>query len=249
MFWHVAHSASTRENRLVSVRAIPGQEHLRWAETWLPVTDEPTWREASQGARALGKTGLEVWTTEEHPDVVRFLVERAYEEAFRYLRYALVVAGAPDPGDARHEVTTLALRPGLLPHVYAVALETYPDQPGRADAHIGSIGNWCEFAVDPNPPDAFMVALEDGNVIGFAILAVEGDIGEHVHTGVASSWRRQGVADSLKRANIRWAKANGLRILRTANEIRIPQISRLNERYGYRPEPAEIVMRGPLAPE
>ena len=85
-------------------------------------------------------------------------------------------------------------------------------------------------------------------MIGFAILAVEGDEGEHVHTGVAAHWRGQGVAESLKRAQIRWAKANGLRILRTANEVRIPQIIRLNERYGYRPEPAEIVLRGPLAP-
>ena len=93
-----------------------------------------------------------------------------------------------------------------------------------------------------------MIVLEDGVVIGFAILAVDGDEGDHVHTGVAAARRGQGVAESLKRAHIRWAKANGLRVLRTANEVRIPQISRLNERYGYRPEPAEIVLRGPLAP-
>lgn len=196
----------------------------------------------------LGKTGLEVWTTEERPEVLCFLAERGYKEAFRYLRYALDVAGVPDPGDPRHEVTTLALRPGLLPHVYAVALESYPDQPGREDADIGTIENWCAFAVDPNPPEAFMIALEEGNVIGFAILTVEGEEGEHAHTGVAEDRRGRGVAESLKRAQIRWAKANGLRVLRTANEVRIPQIIRLNERYGYTPEPAEVVLRGPLAP-
>ena len=232
----------------MSVRAIPGQEHLPWAETWRRTADEAAWREASHAARELGKSGLEVWTTEDHPEVVRFLGEHGYEEVLRYLRYAFDVVAAPDPGDPRHEVTTLARRPGLLPHVYAVALESYSDQPGRADADIGAIENWRRFAVDPNPPEAFMIALEEGTVIGFAILAVEGDEGEHAHTGVSERRRGQGVAESLKRAQIRWAKANGLRVLRTANEVRIPQIIRLNERYGYRPEPAEIVMRGPLAP-
>jgi GNAT superfamily N-acetyltransferase len=235
-------------NRLMEARAIPGQEHLRWAEASLPAAEESAWREASRAARELGKTGLEVWTTEDHPELVRFLAERGYEEAFRYLRYALDVAEAPDPRDPEHDVTTLALRPGLLPHVYAVALESYPAQPGRDDADIGAIENWCELAVEPNPPGAFMIALEAGTVIGFAILAVEGDEGEHAHTGVSEPWRGQGVAESLKRAHIRWAKANGLRVLRTANEVRIPQIRRLNERYGYCPEPTEIVLRGPLAP-
>jgi GNAT superfamily N-acetyltransferase len=230
------------------VRAIPGQLHLPWAETWLETADEPTWRTASEAARKLCKTGLEVWTTEDHPEVVRFLAERGYEETFRYLRFALDVAAAPDPGDPKHEVTTLAKRPGLLPRVYLVALGTYHDQPGREDADIGTIEHWCEFAVDPNPPDAFMVALEDGIVIGFGNLAVDGDEGEHAHTGVAEWCRGKGVAESIKRAHIRWAKTNGLRVLRTANEVRIPQMIRLNERYGYLPEPAEIVLRGPLAP-
>ena len=232
----------------MSVRAIPGQEHLPWAETSLAAADERAWQAASRAAQELGKSGLEVWTTEEHPEIVRFLAERGYEETFRYLRYALDVAAAPDPCDPRHEVTTLAQRGDLLPNVYAVALETYSDQPGRGDAEIGNLEHWCGFAVEPNPAEAFMIALERGAVIGFAVLAVEGDEGEHAHTGVSGPWRRQGVAESLKRAQIRWAKGKGLRILRTANEVRIPQIIRLNERYGYRPEPAEIVMRGPLAP-
>jgi GNAT superfamily N-acetyltransferase len=233
----------------VYVRRIPGQEHLPWAEVWLQRGNTTTWREASEGARKLRKTGLEVWTTEDHPDVVRFFMERGYEEAFRYLRFALDVAAAPDPGEPRHEVTSLAARPGLLPETYALALETYPDQPGRAGASIGTIEHWCGFAVDPNPPEAFMLALERGGVVGFGILAVDGDEGEHAHTGVASLYRGQGIAESIKRAQIRWAKAHVLRVLRTANEVRLPQMKRLNERYGYRPEPAEIVMRGPLAPD
>jgi GNAT superfamily N-acetyltransferase len=231
----------------VEVRAIPGQEHLPWAEVWFRTADEETWHDASRKARALGKTGLEVWTTEEHPDVVAFFDERGYEEVRRYLRFALDVAAAPDPGEPQWELTSLAARPELLQQVYEVARETYVDQPGREDADIGPIEGWRSFAYDPNPKDAFVVALGGEEVVGFGVLAVDGDEGDHAMTAVARAWRGRGIAEAIKRAQIRWAKANGLRVLRTANEVRIRAIRRLNERYGYRPEPAEIVMRGPLA--
>jgi mycothiol synthase len=231
----------------VTVRAIPGQGHLPWAEVWFRAIDEDAWRTASQAARELGKTGLEAWTTEEHPEVVEFLAARGYQEVRRYLRSVLDVAAAADPGEPEWELTTLADRPDLVPQVYELACEAHRDQPGREDMGF-TYEDWRGFAVDPNPQDAFIVALADGEPIGFGVLSVEGDEGYHGMTGVARAWRRQGVAESIKRAHIRWAKANGLRALRTANEVRITAIRRINERHGYRPEPAEIVMRGPLSP-
>jgi mycothiol synthase len=229
------------------VRAIPGQEHLPWAEVWFRTPHEEAWREASHTARALGKSGLEVWTTEDHPDVVAFFEERGYEEVRRYLRFALDVDSAPDPGEPEWPLTTLAERPELLPQVYDLARETYGDQPGRDDAEIGAIDGWRTWGYDPHPKEAFFVALAGEEVVGFGFLAVDGDEAYHQMTGVARAWRRRGIAEAIKHAHIRWAKANGLRVLRTANEVRIPAIRRLNERYGYRPEPAEIVMRGLLA--
>jgi GNAT superfamily N-acetyltransferase len=231
----------------MDVRPIPGQEHRPWAEVWFREVDEESWREASRKARELGKHGLEVWTTEEHPDVVAFFAQRGYEEVRRYLRFALDVDAAADPGDPDWPLTTLAARPELLPQVYDVAREVYVDQPGREDSDIGSLEAWREWAVDPNPKDAFVVALADKQVVGFGLLVVHGDEAEHWMTGVARAWRERGIADAIKRAHIRWAKANDVRVLRSANEVRIDAIRRLNERYGYRPEPAEIVMRGPLA--
>jgi GNAT superfamily N-acetyltransferase len=238
---------SFRNNPAVEVRAIPGQEHLPWAEVWFRASDEEAWREASRKARVLGKTGLEVWTTEDHPDVVAFFGARGYAEVRRYLRFALDVAATPDPGEPQWELTTLADRPELLQQVYEVARETYVDQPGREDADIGAIGGWRSFAYDPNPKDAFVVALAGDEVVGFGFLSVDGEDGQHGMTAVARAWRGRGIAEAIKRAHIRWAKANGLCVLRTANEVRIPAIRALNERYGYRREPAEIVMRGPLA--
>ena len=85
-------------------------------------------------------------------------------------------------------------------------------------------------------------------MVGFGVLSVDGDEAYHAMTAVARAWRRRGIAEAIKRAHIRWARRNGIRVLRTANEVRIAPIRRLNERYGYDPEPAEIVLRGPLAP-
>jgi GNAT superfamily N-acetyltransferase len=230
----------------MQVRAIPGQEHLPWAEVWFRNVDEDIWRVACSEARALGKSGLEVWTSEDHPEVVGF-AERGYEEVRRYLRFALDIETAPDPGEPNWELTTLAERPELLGEVYDLAREVYADQPGREDSNIGTFEMWRSWGFDPHPKDAFVVALADDHVVGFGFLATHGDEADHRMTGVARARRCQGIAGAIKRAHIRWAKANGIRVLRTANEVRIPAIRRLNERFGYRPEPAEIVMRGPLA--
>ena len=230
----------------MGVRPIPGQEHLPWAEVWFRAIDDDAWREASRAAAALGKTGLEAWTTEEHPDVVSFLADRGYEEVRRYLRSVLDVRAAPDPGEPGCELTTLAERPDLLREVFELDRETFVDQPGREDAVIDFEG-WRGYVYEPNPKDAFFVALADGRVVGHGWLHVEGDEGYHGMTAVARAWRGRGIAGAIKRAHIRWAKQNGLRVLRTANEVRITAIRRLNDRYGYEPEPAEIVLRGPLA--
>ena len=58
---------------------MPGLEHLPFAEVWLREPDDDAWRAASAAARAIGKDGLEVWTTDETPAVVTFLEERGYE--------------------------------------------------------------------------------------------------------------------------------------------------------------------------
>jgi hypothetical protein len=56
------------------------------------------------------------------------------------------------------------------------------------------------------------------------------------------------VASAIKRAQIRWAKENGVPALRTANEERLVGMLAMNERLGYRPLYTELVLRGPVAP-
>jgi len=237
------------ENRTVDVRPIPGLEHLPYAEVWLHEPDEARWREASAAARALGKAGLEAWTTTRTPDVPRFLEARGYAEVRRYVVSELDVAAAPEPGPPAFAIVSLAERPELANALYAVALEAYPDQPGRAETRLGDEATWRAHGLDPHPPEAYLVALEGEDVAGFGYLTPAREDGgwSHGFTAVARAHRGRGVAGAIKRAQIAWAKAHGIPALRTATETRLAAMRGLNDRFGYRPLYEEIVLRGPIA--
>jgi GNAT superfamily N-acetyltransferase len=231
----------------VDVKPMPGLEHLPFAEVWFRAIDDAAWRRASTAARALGKSGLEVWTTTDTPAVVAFLEPRGYAEVRRYVVSELDVSSAPEPGIPDLAIVTFADRPDLASELFQIAREAYPDQPGRAEQVIGSLETWRRWGLDPHPPDACFIAVEGTAVLGYGLLDIDGDAGHHAFTGVARAARGRGVASAIKRAQIAWAKAHGLRTLRTANESRLAGMLALNRRHDYRPLYDEIVLRGPAA--
>src|SRR3982751_5401525 len=109
---------------------MPGLEHLPFAEVWFHEIDDARWREASAAARAIGKTGLEAWTTDRAPEVATFLEARGYEIVRRYVISELDVAAAAEPEQPDFELTTFAERPNLAHALFEIARESYPDQPG-----------------------------------------------------------------------------------------------------------------------
>ncbi len=230
----------------MTVQPLPGLEHLPFAEVWLHEPDEARWREAAAAARALGKRGLEVWTTDRTPGVAAFLEARGYALHRRYELSELDVAAAPDPEPPAHPLVTLAERPELAEALHAIALESYPDQPGRAETRIGDLDAWRAWGLDPHPPEAFLVALDRGVPVGYGYLELDGEEATHGFTAVARRARGSGVAGSIKRGQIAWAKAHGIARLRTANETRLTGMLALNRRLGYRLLYTELVYRGPL---
>ena len=224
---------------------MPGLEHLPFAEVWFREIDDDSFQAASAAARAIGKTGLEAWTTDETPPVVEFLAARGFREVRRYLISELDVTAAAPAAAPAFEVVSLAERPDLVPALYAIACESYPDQPGRSEQRLPPLREWRLWGLDPHSPDAFLIALEGGTPVGYGYLELEPDRATHGFTAVARAARGRGVAGSLKRAQIAWAKASGLRVLRTATETRLTQMRALNDRHGYRPLYEEIVLRGP----
>lgn len=236
------------QNRLVDVKPMPGLEHLPFAEVWFHQIDEHSFETASAAARGLGKSGLETWTTDRTPEVVTFLTERGYDEVRRYVISELAVAAAAEPGPPAFEIVSLAERPDFADALYAIACESYADQPGRAETRLSPFEEWRRWGLDPHPAEAYLIALEGDEPLGYGYLELDGDRGTHGFTAVARASRGRGVAGSLKRAQIAWAKAHGVRVLRTATETRLGRMRALNTLHGYRPLYEEIVLRGPVAP-
>jgi len=228
----------------MEVKPIPGLEHLPYAEVWFHELDDETWREASAAARAIGKTGLEAWTTTRTPAVAAYLEERGYAEVRRYVISQLAVAEAPLPEPPAFAVVTLADRPELADALYSLARAAYPDQPGRAESRIDEA--WFEWGLGAHPPEAYFVALEGGAVLGYGYLERDGDAWRNGFMAIVPEARGRGVAGAIKRAQIAWAKANGVATLTTANEVRLTSMLDLNRRLGYVPQYEEIVLRGPL---
>ena len=224
---------------------IPGPEQLPFAEVWFHELDDLRFQAASAQARALGKTGLEVWTTTQTPDVVAWLEPRGYEEVRRYVISELDVEAAPVPEPPRFALTTFAERPELAGELFALARIAYADQPGRAESQIDE--GWYEWGLRAHPADAYFIAVTDDRLLGYGYLELEGGQWKHGFMAVARAARGRGVAGAIKRAQIAWAKANGVETLRTANETRLDSMLALNSRLGYRPLYEEIVLRGPAA--
>jgi GNAT superfamily N-acetyltransferase len=231
----------------VDVKPMPGLEQLPFAEVWFHEIDDARWRKASAAAVALGKTGLEAWTTDRTPEVAAFLEARGYEIVRRYVISELDVAAAPEPAPPEFELTTFAERPDLAQTLFEIARESYPDQPGRPEQRMESFEEWRSWGLDPHPADTYFIALEHGHAIGYGFLSVEEGTWWNGFLAIARAARGRGVASSIKRAQIRWAKQHGILALRTANEERLVGLLALNQRLGYRPLYTELVLRGPVA--
>jgi GNAT superfamily N-acetyltransferase len=229
----------------VDVQPIPGLEQLPFAEVWFHTVDEECWRDASVAARALGKSGLEAWTTTRTPEVVTFLERRGYHEVRRYVISELDVVAAPAPEPPALPLTTFAARPDLADDLFALARVAYADQPGRSESRIDEA--WFDWGLRAHRPDAFFIALDAGRVLGYGYLELDGEQWKHGFMAVARDARGRGVAGAIKRAQLAWAKANGVRKLQTATETRLESMIALNRRLGYHPLYEEIVLRGPAA--
>jgi len=155
----------------------------------------------------------------------------------------------PPPGI---EIVTWAERPDLAEGLWEVAREAAPDIPGEEETDVGELDEWLERDMrgGGDRPEAVFVAIEDGEVLGYAKLAFSEETTErafHDLTGVKRAHRGRGIAAVLKSAQIAWAKENGYRTLQTSNEVRNAPIRHLNAKHGYVLEPGVVIVRRALA--
>ncbi len=193
-----------------------------------------------QGAR-------EIETRVEADDAasLEFALRRGFREHSREDGLELTLANvqvAPVDPPPDIEIVTLAERPELARGIYDVATQALPDVPGSED--------WLpppfeRFAAAHLHAAAIFVALDDGEVIGYAKLVArpDGRTADHGITAVKREQRNRGVATALKRAQIAWAKTNGIEKLTAANEERNAPMQHINAALGYRLVPGRVRLR------
>lgn len=85
-------------------------------------------------------------------------------------------------------------------------------------------------------PQTHWVALREGFPVGMTYLKRLGpESAENDFTGVAAAYRGRGIASSLKRQTILWAKSQGIVWLYTSSEIGNTTMISLNRQLGYEP--------------
>jgi GNAT superfamily N-acetyltransferase len=209
----------------------------------------------SEWARDEGLRGFKGNVREGDEESLAWTRRRGFEEIGRELRLELDLTDfEPPPIDPPPgvEIVTWAERPDLARALYDVYIEAKPDIPGEEDEPVEAFEDWLahDMGGPGDRPEATFVALAGDEVVGyskFSLTDAQPTVAFHDLTGVRRAWRSRGVAGALKRKQMAWAKEHGYELLSTNNEVRNEPIRRLNERYGYRPVPGRIFVRGPLA--
>jgi mycothiol synthase len=202
----------------------------------------------SEHARLLAKSRF--WVAARHHDEgsLAYYGARGYTEIGRMQ-------------DVFLELAATDVRPSTLPGIeiaqlteqydrgaYDVAREAEADIPASEPIVTVDFDRWHERNLGPLVRrDLSFVAVEEGRVVGYALLGRHtDDTYEHWMTGVSRSARGRGVALALKEAQIAAAKAAGLKFLRTQNDLGNAAMRRVNEKLGYERRFEWVHLAGPL---
>ena len=177
-----------------------------------------------------------------------FALRFGFEEGDRQIEQVRTVGDQPAPlvPDGL-ELVSIAARPDLLATAYeAVAVDAYADLPLAVDVEV-PLEDWLRE--EATRPEGSFVALEDGEVVGYAGLMRRPNgaaTAEHGLTAVRRDRRRRGIGTLLKRAQLAWASANGVLELVTWTQRGNEDMRRVNERLGYVIRTESVTVRAPL---
>jgi mycothiol synthase len=164
----------------------------------------------------------------------RFAERFGFQEVNRQVEQVKRLGNEPEPPALPDgvEVVTIAERPELLAALHPLAREGFADLATDIPAAI-TLEDWLRD--EATLPAGSFVALQDGEPIAYSGLMKHDNPGtaEDGLTVVRRDWRRRGLALALKRLELAWAAANGVRELITWTQTGNEGMRRLNERLGY----------------
>jgi mycothiol synthase len=205
-------------------------------------------RAVSSRAREDGRDALVFPSRHDDADSLDYLGKRGFVEALRMRESVLDLERSSTAFQAPDGIEIVPLAEEHEPGMYAAAVEFARDIPTSEEAiEVGDFERWRRHELRTGlARDCSFVALEDGVVVGYAVIDDNGDgVGLNGITGVVPAVRRRGVALALKQATIDAARGAGFRQLRTANAMENP-MRIVNERLGYRRDVDWIHLKGPL---
>jgi len=203
---------------------------------------------ASEHARGLGKSRFYAVVRDDDEGSRGYYAARGYDEIGRMQDVFLDLAEADGEPSVPDGIELVPATPDHDRGAYEVALEADADIPSGEPIRSGSFETWQARHFDPfTSRDLSFVALEDGRVVGFALLMRHTeDTYQHSMTGVARSARGRGIALALKQAQIQAARAAGIAQLRTQNDLANAPMRRVNEKLGYTKRFEWVHLGGPL---
>jgi mycothiol synthase len=170
-----------------------------------------------------------------------------FEEVDRQVEQVRLIgeepAAEPPPGIM---FVTIAERPELLREAYPLGVQGWADMATSEPVTI-SLEDW--LAEEATFPEGSFVALADGEIVGYSGLCRRGEdptAAEDGLTVVRGDWRRRGLATALKRAELAWAAANGIREIVTWTQRGNEGMRAANERLGYVYRSVSVNMHGPI---
>lgn len=194
----------------------------------------------------------------DHDDAQAFLQRRGFAKTGRAHRMSrLVIDEANTTGYDRIEqalasgnikIKTLA-DPGMsdesmLREIHRLTFESARDIPSTEAFNGPPFEMWMKWMSAPgNSLDQQWIALDGDRPVGTASVSRRGDDSSfNDYTGVDREYRGRGIARALKFKTIRWARANGIKTMFTANDYENQPMLSINIPLGYVEVPAELEM-------
>jgi mycothiol synthase len=192
-------------------------------------------------ARGLEPEWLSTQVSGADADSIAWAEHRGFAEYGRQVELVLALAGDEQWPAPLEGIQVLELTEKLHDAAYDLTCEAWGDLPTEVPVEAPSYDVWLEEEV---PGPVAFVALDGGDVVGFAALMERGPGRlEHGLTATRRSHRRRGIATLLKRTEIAWAAANGYRELITFTQDRNEGMQAINLALGFTPQPPWISMR------